>query len=97
MTRRTHFVLIAVLTGGTALLSVAVNFTQWRLRWPLDLAWASIPVMLLWPLVVGYSALWKPDANHERLQRACMSLLIAAYLGVTSCMLLLQEALVRTR
>ena len=97
MTGRTHFILIGSLSGVIAVVAAISNFVAWSMRWPIDITWASIPLMLLWPTVIAYQVLWRRDASREQLHRACLFLLVATYLGVTGSMLLLQEALSRTR
>lgn len=97
MTVRTHFVLVATLSGTIALVASTADFVAWRTRWPIDITWASLPLMLLWPTVIAYQVLWRPNAPRDQLHRACLFLLMATYLGVTSSMLLLQQALARTR
>lgn len=97
MIGRTHFILIATLSGAIAVVAAGADFVAWRMRWPIDVTWASIPLMLLWPTVIGYQALWRPGVSREQLHRACVFLLVVGYLGITSSMLLLQEALSRTR
>jgi hypothetical protein len=97
MTGRTHFILIATLPGAVAVVAAIGDFLAWTMRWPVDITWASIPVLLLWATVIAYKVLWRRDASRDQLHRACVFLLVATYLGVTSSMLLLQEALSRTR
>ena len=64
MIGRTHFILIATLSGAIAVVAAGADFVAWRMRWPIDVTWASIPLMLLWPTVIGYQALWRPGVYH---------------------------------
>ncbi|HVZ21070.1 MAG TPA: hypothetical protein VG871_08410 [Vicinamibacterales bacterium] len=97
MTIRTHFWLAVVLVGGTSLLTTGLAFVRWWHRWPLSLAWLAVGILVVGSPVVTYVAVFSPNSSAGRLRVRCIQLLMAVYIAIGSSMLLLFDALTRTR